>query len=153
MFCAFSAIYCNVHTHQQKAIHVTTSVLCYVFKNMVKKSQLRGEKEGKQILITNSCNSQILVKVKTACCIRLDGLEGINLMACIQCIMFLMSWASLFSGIPWSAFSACEERNKFYRHYILSIKCLNYFIFIQAMMQDRRNGQLHCTWYQFWGNI
>lgn len=46
----------------------------------------------------------MLVKVKTACCIRLDGLEGTDLMACIQCTMFLMSWASLFSGIPWSAF-------------------------------------------------
>lgn len=62
MFCAFSAIHFNVHIYQKKS-HPCDNI-CDVFKNMVKKSQPGGEKEEKQILITNYCNSQILIKSK-----------------------------------------------------------------------------------------
>lgn len=90
------------------------------------RSETKGEREG---------NVLILATVKAAWCIRLDILESTNLMACIQCDLFLMIWASLLSAVPCNVLSPCEDRSKFYRHCFLSIKYLNYFIFIWAMLQ------------------
>lgn len=129
-------IICSAHSYGKGPIDVAASVLTNFFKIVVKKCKSKGERKG------NTCSYLILATVNSACSIRSDSLESTNLMACIQCALFLMIQASLFSGIPWSVFSPCEERNKFYRQYILPIKCLNYLIFIWAMMQDRRSWPL-----------